>query len=169
MPTMYRIGCFRCHFHNIVAIPPLVVTGVQLLHMLVVNRDDVVFFIFLYQRYIYKMDPTRSMSFLWNLNLQSFLLVLGWTSSASPPRCLRKGRWRAPRIPTRPPQLLKALSLRSNSLFKQRLRSPSKNPRKPKKLTKEVIGLGIFCCSIDLLRQLRLCAVPSVHHIITRV
>jgi len=32
MPTMYRIGCFR---------------------------DDVVFFIFLYQRYIYKMDPTR--------------------------------------------------------------------------------------------------------------
>lgn len=32
MPTMYRIGCFR---------------------------DDVVFFIFLYQRYIYPMDPTR--------------------------------------------------------------------------------------------------------------
>merc|ERR1711955_159981 len=32
MPTMYRIGCFR---------------------------DDIVFFIFLYQRYIYKMDPTR--------------------------------------------------------------------------------------------------------------
>lgn len=32
MPTMYRIGCFR---------------------------DDLVFFIFLYQRYIYKMDPTR--------------------------------------------------------------------------------------------------------------
>ena len=32
MPTMYRIGCFR---------------------------DDVVFFIFLYQRYIYKIDPTR--------------------------------------------------------------------------------------------------------------
>merc|ERR1719225_1702296 len=31
MPTMYRIACFR----------------------------DVVFFIFLYQRYIYKMDPTR--------------------------------------------------------------------------------------------------------------
>jgi hypothetical protein len=32
MPTMYRIGCFR---------------------------DDVVFFIFLYQRYIYRVDPTR--------------------------------------------------------------------------------------------------------------
>merc|ERR1712241_1441566 len=32
MPTMYRLGCFR---------------------------DDIVFFIFLYQRYIYKMDPTR--------------------------------------------------------------------------------------------------------------
>jgi len=32
MPTMYRIGCFR---------------------------DDIVFFIFLYQRYIYKEDPTR--------------------------------------------------------------------------------------------------------------
>ena len=43
--------------------------------MLVVNRDDVVFFIFLYQRYIYKMDPTRSMSFFWNLYLQSFFLV----------------------------------------------------------------------------------------------
>merc|ERR1719360_379344 len=32
MPTMYRLGCFR---------------------------DDIVFFIFLYQRYIYKEDPTR--------------------------------------------------------------------------------------------------------------
>merc|ERR1719244_1611824 len=32
MPTMYRLGCFR---------------------------DDIVFFIFLYQRYIYKMDHTR--------------------------------------------------------------------------------------------------------------
>merc|ERR1719427_1141641 len=32
MPTMYRIGCFR---------------------------DDIVFFIFLYQKYIYKEDPTR--------------------------------------------------------------------------------------------------------------
>ena len=43
--------------------------------MLVVNRDDVVFFIFLYQRYIYKMDPTRSMSFFWNLYLYSSFLV----------------------------------------------------------------------------------------------
>ncbi|KAF6207530.1 hypothetical protein GE061_015976 [Apolygus lucorum] len=32
MPTMYRLGCFR---------------------------DDIVFFIFLYQRWIYKIDPTR--------------------------------------------------------------------------------------------------------------
>merc|ERR1719318_1392237 len=32
MPTMYRLGCFR---------------------------DDIVFFIFLYQRYIYKEDKTR--------------------------------------------------------------------------------------------------------------
>ncbi|KAJ8311058.1 hypothetical protein KUTeg_011392 [Tegillarca granosa] len=32
MPTLYRIGCFR---------------------------DDIVFFIFLYQRYIYRVDPTR--------------------------------------------------------------------------------------------------------------
>merc|ERR1719290_848466 len=32
MPTMYRIGCFR---------------------------DDVIFFIYLYQRYIYRVDPTR--------------------------------------------------------------------------------------------------------------
>merc|ERR1712179_531263 len=32
MPTMYRIGCFR---------------------------DDIVFFIFLYQRYIYKEDKSR--------------------------------------------------------------------------------------------------------------
>merc|ERR1719186_2485380 len=32
MPTMYRIGCFR---------------------------DDIVFFIFLYQKYIYIEDPTR--------------------------------------------------------------------------------------------------------------
>merc|ERR1719228_485314 len=32
MPTMYRIGCFR---------------------------DDVIFFIFLYQRYIYRIDPSR--------------------------------------------------------------------------------------------------------------
>jgi hypothetical protein len=32
MPTMYRIGCLR---------------------------DDVIFFIFLYQRYIYRIDPTR--------------------------------------------------------------------------------------------------------------
>jgi len=32
MPTMYRLGCFR---------------------------DDIVFFIFLYQRYIYKEDPNR--------------------------------------------------------------------------------------------------------------
>ena len=53
--------------------------------------------------------------------------------------------------------------------FPKNLYNSPKNPRKPKKLTKEVIGLGIFCCSIDLLRQLRLCAVPSVHHIITRV
>ena len=50
MPTMYRIGCFRlvrkkkpcnkrfnCHYF----------------------RDDIVFFIFLYQRYIYKEDKTR--------------------------------------------------------------------------------------------------------------
>ena len=43
--------------------------------MLVVNRDDVVFFIFLYQRYIYKMDPTRSMSFFWYLHRQSVFLV----------------------------------------------------------------------------------------------
>jgi len=32
MPTLYRLGCFR---------------------------DDIVFFIFLYQRWIYKTDPTR--------------------------------------------------------------------------------------------------------------
>jgi len=32
MPTMYRLGCFR---------------------------DDIVFFIFLYQRYIYRVDHTR--------------------------------------------------------------------------------------------------------------
>jgi hypothetical protein len=32
MPTMYRIGCLR---------------------------DDVIFFIYLYQRYIYRIDPTR--------------------------------------------------------------------------------------------------------------
>ncbi|KAL5008371.1 hypothetical protein ScPMuIL_013952 [Solemya velum] len=32
MPTLYRIGCFR---------------------------DDIIFFIFLYQRYIYRIDPTR--------------------------------------------------------------------------------------------------------------
>lgn len=32
MPTMYRIGCLR---------------------------DDVIFFIYLYQRYIYRVDPTR--------------------------------------------------------------------------------------------------------------
>ena len=32
MPTMYRIGCFR---------------------------DDIVFFIFLYQRYIYRVDKSR--------------------------------------------------------------------------------------------------------------
>ncbi len=32
MPTMYRIGCFR---------------------------DDIVFFVFLYQRWIYRVDPTR--------------------------------------------------------------------------------------------------------------
>ena len=32
MPTMYRLGCFR---------------------------DDIVFFIFLYQRYVYKEDKTR--------------------------------------------------------------------------------------------------------------
>ena len=32
MPTMYRIGCLR---------------------------DDIIFFIFLYQKYIYKIDPTR--------------------------------------------------------------------------------------------------------------
>ena len=49
----------------------------KLTHMLVVYRDDVVFFIFLYQRYIYKMDPTRSMSFLWNLHLQSFFCFQG--------------------------------------------------------------------------------------------
>ena len=43
--------------------------------MLVVNRDDVVFFIFLYQRYIYKMDPTRSITFFWSFHLQSFFPV----------------------------------------------------------------------------------------------
>ena len=29
MPTMYRIGCFRYHFHDIAAIKSLVVTGDQ--------------------------------------------------------------------------------------------------------------------------------------------
>ena len=48
MPTMYRIGCFRFVKVNIF---------IRFLYFLC--RDDIVFFIFLYQRYIYKEDPTR--------------------------------------------------------------------------------------------------------------
>lgn len=33
------------------------------LHRLACLRDDVVFFIYLYQRYIYKVDPTRANEF----------------------------------------------------------------------------------------------------------
>ncbi|KAL1122303.1 hypothetical protein AAG570_003708 [Ranatra chinensis] len=43
MPTMYRLGCFR---------------------------DDVVFFIFLYQRWIYKTDPTRINEFGFSADME---------------------------------------------------------------------------------------------------
>ena len=50
MPTMYRIGCFRYN------------TPVYMRRRMFTNfdfRDDIVFFIFLYQRYIYKEDKSR--------------------------------------------------------------------------------------------------------------
>ena len=50
MPTMYRIGCFRYN------------TPVYMTRKMFTNfdfRDDIVFFIFLYQRYIYKEDKSR--------------------------------------------------------------------------------------------------------------
>ena len=50
---MYRIGCFRCLFND-----HILEEDQQHLY-----RDDVVFFIFLYQRYIYKMDPTRLINY----------------------------------------------------------------------------------------------------------
>merc|ERR1719222_1192631 len=100
MPTMYRIGCFR---------------------------DDVVFFIFLYQRYIYKMDPTRVNEFL-------FLL-----------RCWRRRRLRVLWTPLLL-QLLKAVTLLTMR-GSRRLPRPSQSRKRPKKLTRKQIGLGIFCCS----------------------
>ena len=49
MPTMYRIGCFRYkHIY-------MSCTMFNIFHF----RDDIVFFIFLYQRYIYKEDKSR--------------------------------------------------------------------------------------------------------------
>lgn len=48
MPTMYRIGCFR-----------FVPVNIFIRFVSFLCRDDIVFFIFLYQRYIYKEDPTR--------------------------------------------------------------------------------------------------------------
>lgn len=33
------------------------------LHRLACLRDDVVFFVYLYQRYVYKVDPTRANEF----------------------------------------------------------------------------------------------------------
>lgn len=48
MPTMYRIGCFRYKK-----------TYNQITALRFEFRDDIVFFIFLYQRYIYKEDKSR--------------------------------------------------------------------------------------------------------------
>ena len=48
MPTMYRLGCFRFNIINII-----IKTNNDYF------RDDIVFFIFLYQRYIYKEDKSR--------------------------------------------------------------------------------------------------------------
>jgi len=49
MPTMYRLGCFR--------------DGIKLLFLLLLNISlifvDIIFFIYLYQRYIYPVDHTR--------------------------------------------------------------------------------------------------------------
>lgn len=44
MPTMYRLGCFR---------------------------DDIVFFVFLYQRWIYKIDPTRINEFGYSAEMEA--------------------------------------------------------------------------------------------------
>ncbi|KAK7086896.1 Cleft lip and palate transmembrane protein 1 like protein [Halocaridina rubra] len=66
MPTMYRLGCLR---------------------------DDVIFFIFLYQRYIYRVDPTRMNEFGFSQEMekeakekkQSGTVVNGATSSEIEP------------------------------------------------------------------------------------
>ena len=50
MPTMYRLGCFRDG--NRQPLRPL-------FDVLSISRLDVIFFIYLYQRYIYPVDRTR--------------------------------------------------------------------------------------------------------------
>ncbi len=48
MPTMYRLGCFRDGTTNQI-----------LLNIISSSSLDIIFFIYLYQRYIYPVDRTR--------------------------------------------------------------------------------------------------------------
>ena len=51
MPTMYRIGCFRDGNVDL--------SSKARAHSLVLPFPDIIFFIYLYQRYIYPVDRTR--------------------------------------------------------------------------------------------------------------
>lgn len=61
MPTMYRLGCFRDGMYNIIVDGKSLIT--LIFYMIIILCDisstDIVFFIFLYQRWIYKVDVTR--------------------------------------------------------------------------------------------------------------
>ena len=108
----------------------------------IIFRDDVVFFIFLYQRYIYKMDPTRFLS-------SKYALIIMWLSGSTSLvfllRCWRRRRRRVLWLTPLLLQLSKAVSLRVQKELR-RLPNPSKSRKRPKKLTKEWIVMGIFCC-----------------------
>ena len=65
MPTLYRIGCFRdgrFSKHSFVSISPLyIVSDFFSKHALFLPSlsSDIIFFIYLYQKYTYKEDPNR--------------------------------------------------------------------------------------------------------------
>ena len=68
MPTMYRIGCLRDGKYSTYEFFTWYL-DVSVLHRIILPLD-VVFFIFLYQRWIYKTDPTRINEFGYSAEME---------------------------------------------------------------------------------------------------
>lgn len=76
MPTMYRIGCLRDgEYGESERRREFFLELVQRFHFSCMSFADVVFFIFLYQRWIYKIDPSRINEFGYSAEMEQQRLL----------------------------------------------------------------------------------------------